>query len=218
MNLALAQSALVFALVIYLLLPVGKLELRARVLVLTTLMVCSLIPINGLPLVFYWRALLDDLAITTLVLLVAGAARHTLHASPAKRAATDTPPRRISPLVFFAVLGLFLYPATLGLSPVDPYRLGYQPDLLLILGGVAALAFCYWRQYIAAVALTLATLAFLRGLHDSNNYWDYVIDPALAVYALMVSVRWGFSAATARIRQLRNREAVLPVRQNLSLD
>ncbi len=218
MNLALIQSALVFALVIYLLLPMGTLHLRARLLVLTTLMAFSLLPIDGLPLVYYWRGLLDDLAITTLVLLIAGAARHTLQASPAQQAETATHPKRIAPLMFFAVVGLFLYPATLGLSPVDPYRLGYQPDLLLILGGVAALAFCYWRHYVAAVALTLATLAFLNGMHDSNNYWDYVIDPALAIYALVVSVRWGFNTATARARQLRNREAVLPVRQNLSLD
>ena len=218
MNLALIQSALVFALVIYLLLPIGKLGFRARLLALTTLLVCSLIPIDGLPLVFYWRAVLDDLAITTLVLLVVGAARHTLQPSAAKQTAMNAAPKRIAPLMFLAVLGLFLYPATLGLSPVDPYRLGYQPELLLILGGVATLAFCYWRHYLMAIALTLATLAFLTGLHDSNNYWDYVIDPALAIYALVMSVRWGFVTVTARMRQLRDRETVLPVPQNLSLD
>src|SRR5690606_35903125 len=105
MNLALIQSALVFALVIYLLLPIGKLGFRARLLALTTLLVCSLIPIDGLPLVFYWRALLDDLAITTLVLLVVGAARHTLQPSAAKQTATNAAPKRIAPLMFLAVLG-----------------------------------------------------------------------------------------------------------------
>jgi hypothetical protein len=40
------------------------------------------------------------------------------------------------------------------------------------------------RCWLGAAALLLATLAFALRLKASENYWDYLLDPFLALYCL----------------------------------
>ena len=46
---------------------------------------------------------------------------------------------RVQLLIAMAGLALFLYPATMGLSYLDPYQLGYAPRPLIAVVGVLAL-------------------------------------------------------------------------------
>jgi len=93
-----------------------------------------------------------------------------------------------------AALGLALYPAALGLGAWDPYGLGLSGAVLpLALGGAAALA--GWRRYWAVALLLLVVLwAWLLGLGESQNLWDYLIDPWLVLYA----VPWAIASALGR--------------------
>jgi hypothetical protein len=86
-----------------------------------------------------------------------------------------------------------LYPATLGLSYLDPYRFGFSPRPMLIFVGLLTAGLFYLRNYLAVVLLASATLAFIAGIKPSQNYWDYLVDPLLGLYCcvalLMLAVR-----------------------------
>ena len=135
------------------------------------------LPVNGLPLAVYVRSFTDDLAISSLLLMGWYAATRAGLLAPAKGRVTVV-------LAMFAVLALLLYPATLGLSYIDPYRYGFTPRPMLLLGLVVTLWFLYCRNGLGVLALALPTLAFSAGLKASGNYWDYLIDPLLAIYSL----------------------------------
>lgn len=147
---------------------------------LVTLLACallSLVPLAGLSLALHLRTFTDDLAITSLVLL-AGATLHRAGLPPA--ASRD----RLLSLALFAGLAVLLYPAALGLSYSDPYQLGYAPRPMLLVLGLLSLMLVLGRCWLGAAALLLATLAFALRLKASENYWDYLLDPFLALYCL----------------------------------
>lgn len=193
MNPAMVQAAFTFAAFIFLLLPVERLALRARLLVLAALVAAGALPIDGAPLAAYVRGLVGDLAVTTMVLLVWGLLRGMLQ--------WQRPPlsRRAEPAAFFALLGLALYPATLGLSAVDPYRLGFEPAALLAVCGAITVIFSLRGHSLPAMAMILATVAFSLDLGTSHNYWDYILDPLLVFYSLGVVLRWAITALRKRV-------------------
>jgi len=185
MSSSLLFAALIFAAFFYILLPLGRLALGWRLMVFAGLLALSFVPNDGLALAGYLSGVIGgDLAVPTLVLLVWGCLRQTL-GWPAPESM-----QRMVPLFFFALLGLVLYPATLGLSSLDPYRFGFEPGLLLLVSAAAALAFCFLGNCVASLALILTGLAFMLDLKDSLNYWDYLVDPVLFVYSLSVVLRW----------------------------
>ncbi|TMG72297.1 MAG: hypothetical protein E6H80_12100 [Betaproteobacteria bacterium] len=78
-----------------------------------------------------------------------------------------------------------MYPFALGLTPFDPYALGYGSAELvtaLLLVTLAA-----WRARLNAVVLITiaAVVAYLGGAYESRNLWDYLIDPMVSAYALV---------------------------------
>lgn len=185
MNPSLLCAAFTFAAFFYLLLPLGRLALGGRLAVFTALFALSFVPHDGLALAGYLRGVFGgELAIPTLVLLVWGCLRQTFAWTVTEGV------QRMAPLCFFAVLGLMLYPATLGLSSLDPYRFGFEPGLLLLVSAAGALAFCFLGNCVASLTLVLTGLAFMLGIKNSQNYWDYLIDPLLFVYSLVVVLRW----------------------------
>lgn len=137
----------------------------------------GLVPLEGMSLALHLRTYLGDLSISSLVLL----GWSVLGAFGLPRAAARD---RLSGLALFAGLAVLLYPAALGLSYSDPYQLGYEPRPMLLALGLLSLALIALRCWIGAVALLLATLAFVLRLNASENYWDYLIDPYLALYSL----------------------------------
>jgi hypothetical protein len=177
------QPVLSLTLALFLALPSGRLNRPLQTLLLLTLAGLTLIQINGITIAIYVRSIMDDLAITTLLALIFGTlTRFKLVPVPLKSHQTEL-------LWCFALLALLLYPSALGSTYFDTYRLGYSPRLLLI--GIAAL--CLWLLWrgniIATLMLGAATLAFSFNLKDSNNYWDYMLDPALSIYCLVALTR-----------------------------
>jgi hypothetical protein len=182
------QAHASFAMIIFLVLPDFGLPRSRRIALLAALLAASFIPLNGLSLAAYMRSYIDDLAITSMVFMAWGCLRRLDILPPARG--------KTSVLILFAAMALVLYPATLGMSDLDPYRFGYSPRDLLIFLAVLTLGLFYLRYGLAVVMLASATLAFIAGIKPSQNYWDYLIDPLLGLYCcvalLMLAMRWTY--------------------------
>jgi hypothetical protein len=160
------------------------------------------IPIRGIPLGGYPRGLVGDLSITTFILLAA-----SLITALSGRGVLGTR-SRAALAGWAAVAGVVLYPQTLGLTRLDPYELGYRPRALVLL--VAGLVvWWWWGRLGAALVLTSGVAAFNLGLLESDNLWDYLLDPALFIWAVCVlvarSAAGQVSALRARVTRVRNR-------------
>jgi hypothetical protein len=171
------QAHLTFALFAFVVLPGFGLGRLAQGLVLLLLLAVSFVSVDGLSLAAYMRSFTDDVAITTLVALAFFAAlRMGLLDAPSHSA-------RVQLLIVMAALALFLYPATMGLSHLDPYQLGYDPRPLIVTVGVLAFGLLLLKNWLGVSMLGLATLAFSLGLKPSPNYWDYLLDPFIALFS-----------------------------------
>ncbi|SEE61774.1 hypothetical protein [Pseudomonas migulae] len=183
------QAHLSFTMIIFLLLPDFGLKRTVRIALLAALLAASFIPLDGLSLAAYLRSHIDDLAVTTLVFMVWGCLHRLGFLLPAQQGTTSV-------LIIFAVMALVLYPATLGLSYLDPYRFGFSPRPMLIFVALLTAGLFFLRSYLAVVMLASATLAFIAGIKPSHNYWDYLVDPLLGLYCcaalLVLAVRWSY--------------------------
>jgi len=176
----LGGSALVAVTALLLLLRVRRRRLAARLAVAAGLAALLALPVEGLPLASYVRGVIGDLSVTTLLLLAFAAASELLD-----RDFLDH--RNRSALMIAALAGgLLLYPFALGVG-----SRAFQAALL-------AAALVAWRLdlHAAALGLSLAVAAYALGLLESNNLWDYLIDPVL----VMISVAWLAGEAIRRLR------------------
>ena len=184
------QAHISFAMILFLLLPSFGLSKAWRVALLLALLAVSFIPLDGLTLAAYLRSHIDDLAVTTLVFMAWGCLRRMDVLPPAQQG------QKTSVLILFAVMALALYPATLGMSDLDPYRFGFSPRPMLVFVALLTLGLFYLRNYLAVVMLVGATLAFVVGIKPSHNYWDYLVDPLLGLYCclalLVLAIGWIF--------------------------
>ncbi|WP_419710242.1 hypothetical protein [Pseudomonas sp. NFX224] len=198
------QSHVSFAMISFLLLPSFGLNRGWRIALLVALLAASFIPLDGLSLAVYLRSHIDDLAITTLIFMAWGCLRRLGFLPPAQQDKTCV-------LIIFAALALLLYPATLGLSDLDPYRFGYSPRPMLIVFALLTLGLFYLRNGLAVVMLAGATLTFIAGIKPSQNYWDYLVDPLLGLYCcaalVLLFTRWTYGCLNKRRGSVRNRTA-----------
>ncbi|MHC8286053.1 hypothetical protein ACYZUD_04330 [Pseudomonas sp. XS1P51] len=196
------QAHVSFAMIIFLLLPSFGLNKALRIALLAALLAASFIPLDGLSLAAYLRSHIDDLAVTTLVFMVWGCLYRLGFLPPAQQGHTGV-------LIIFAVMALVLYPATLGLSDLDPYRFGFSPRPLLIVVALLTLGLFYLRNGLAVVMLACATLAFIAGIKPSHNYWDYLVDPLLGLYCclalLVLATRWTYGRLSTLLGSARHR-------------
>lgn len=174
------SQLLLMAVLFALLLGRWVVQPMARNVVLAVLLVLGFsVPLAGATLAQWLRSVLGDMSVFTLVLLADIAIRrwwnHALLA----------PATRKTMLLGAAVVGVVFYPLALGISPFDPYRLGFAPALLvgvLCLGSISA-----WllRARGLAVILLLPLLAYNLHLLEADNLWNYLLDPVLVIYALV---------------------------------
>ncbi len=189
-------AGIAFALAALLIAFPGIRELsRPRLAALGTVtVVLVLIPFGTLPLAAVVRGATGDLSITTLLLLGSGVLRRLTGRSPAD------PRARLALLGLVAVAALFLYPMALGVGMWDPYRLGYRSPALF--GGLLIVALAAWFSRFDAIVLglALAILAWAVRAYESNNLWDYLLDPLVSFYALGVLARRGADQVLRRFR------------------
>jgi len=187
---------LAFTLLVFLLCARLTRTATQRGILLTSCLLLSLVPVQGISLALQLRTYVGDLSVASLVLL-GWATLSRFGLAPAS--ARD----RLASLALFAGLAVLLYPATLGLSYADPYQLGFEPRPMLLVLGVLCAMLIVQRSWLGALALVLATLAFALRLGASENYWDYLIDPYLALYSLgallSAAVRWLLARPTRKL-------------------
>jgi len=167
-----------------LLLPgMAKLARPRRALLLGAVFVLMLIPFGAMPFAAYVRGMTGDLSITTLVLLYCAMLRPWCGAARSRH--------RFALLGLVALASIAFYPMALGVGAYDPYQLGYGnlPFVAVLL----LLALATWLRGYALITLciALATLAWAVGWYESDNLWDYLIDPFAAIYALAVIMIFG---------------------------
>lgn len=183
-----------FGLLAFLLLARFGTGMRLQSAKLLLCLLLSLVPLQGMSLALQLRTYMGDLSISSLVLLSWVAfSRFGLPALATQG--------RLLGLGLFAALAMLLYPAALGLSYSDPYQLGFEPRSMLLVIGLLCVILIVLRSWFSALALVLATLAFALRLNASENYWDYLIDPYLALYSLGALVAAGLRWLQARCRR-----------------
>jgi hypothetical protein len=82
--------------------------------------------------------------------------------------------------IFGTVVGLCLYPAALGWGAIDPYAWGWR-DWGLSAWLALPTALLLWQGNRLGYVLLAAAAAWQVGILESNNAWDYVVDPLFAL-------------------------------------
>ncbi len=181
----LAGNALAIAAVCLLVPGAARLGRARLALLMGTVFVAALIPVDGLPAAAYLRGAIGDLSIPSLLLL-SGAVGRQMRARDATEMSGPPWSRdggRLGLLVLIVLGALALYPVALGWGSFDSYRLGYgDPWFLSVLLAVALAGL--WRAPAVALAVALAVLAWAAGWYESPNLWDYLLDPLVTVYAV----------------------------------
>ncbi|MFT5575657.1 MAG: hypothetical protein ACI89D_001175 [Bermanella sp.] len=177
LSFGLALSAINFALIFSLVLA-RRPTLSTRIMpifALSLVLVC--IPVAGIAPIYFLRAAFGDFSITATLLLAVLAFCNVR--------SSKVPRRDIFCLAaILAPLALWFYPLSLGITLHDPYQLGYNATVLSIVLLAAGLL-AWLRAYFVVVAiLSLDLLAYHFEVLESNNLWDYLIDPCLAIFAL----------------------------------
>jgi len=151
---------------------------RVRHAVAVIAIVALFVPAGGLPLVAHVRGATGDLSVPTLALAASACASRILGRS-------GFAPREWNALLgAVAVAGLFLYPLALGLTPFDPYALGYGSAGLVTALLIATMA--AWRAglNLPVLVVVVAIAALLAGAYESRNLWDTLVDPLAVLVAL----------------------------------
>ena len=125
-----------------------------------------------LPLVAYIRGVTGDLSIVLTLLLWSSL----------------LPSSKPIPMTFrsaVAIVAFCFYPFALGLGMMDPYAWGYGsiPFLIAVIVFAVICALANWTKGIWIIAI--AILAWAAQWHESSNLWDYLLDPFLAIWALV---------------------------------
>ena len=125
-----------------------------------------------LPLAAYVRGVIGDLSIVTMLLLWTSLL-------------SGNKPAPLAYKVSVACIAIVFYPLALGFGMIDPYAWGYGSILffiaVLLFAVVCGLA--NWSKGVWMIAI--AILAWAAHWHESTNLWDYLLDPFLAIWALM---------------------------------
>jgi hypothetical protein len=140
-------------------------------------MALAIMPVYDLVLAAYVRAGLGNLSITSMVMLcfmIASAYSGQQYLAAERK-------RQLDQCVIIGAL--IVYPTGLGLTLYDGYALGYNSWLLLLL--LAACAGMYlWKQAFLIPALIMVAIsAYLVNAMESDNLWDYLLDPWITLIA-----------------------------------
>lgn len=175
---ALLEMSLTCAVVLIILLQkVSSIEIPFAIRLVAVLLLGNLFfwPLGmslELPLSGYVRGVTGELSVVTMLLLWG----------------SILPTAKKTPLGFkvpLAVIAIAFYPLALGFGMVDPYAWGYGSIALLIAVILFAIG-CGLAGWMKGVwIISFAIIAWAAHWHESTNLWDYLLDPFLAIWALL---------------------------------
>lgn len=163
-------------------------------IVIFLMMGLAVLPVDNTTILVYMRAVIADLSITSLVLLclfIATAYNGQQFVNQASR-------QRLHAGILLGAL--ILYPLGLGLTYHDTYAWGYGSITLLFLI-VACAAYLIWRNDRLVLGILLAgTLAYLLNILQSDNLWDYLLDPWVVIVTIVIRLSALMKSTMARMR------------------
>lgn len=165
------------------LLPLNRLPLTVRLLVIIGIALMVLLPLSGHPGWYYVRSIFGDCSITALFFYAA----LMLQQNFSWQLYQENELVLLRRLVLAAAI--LLYPFALGLTQYDSYSLGFTSPWLLAVLLVLTLFCWYKKYYFLAVALTAGVAAWSLQLLESLNLWDYMIDPAFLLIMILTWLR-----------------------------
>lgn len=136
-----------------------------------------MIPVNGLPVGRWVYSINANVSIVFIVILV-----HKILADYLDFDFLDKTAWRTA-WIYGALVGIFLYPLTLGMSMVDPYEWGFSFSGFFVVTMFFTL-FLLVRGNAFGFALLAAILGLNLGVLESINLWDYLIDPFYFLFSL----------------------------------
>ena len=142
---------------------------------------------SQLPLLAYVRGISADFSFTSL--LLAGVALYQqLWRQP------KFLPNEVAWVFVATIMGAcVLYPTALGWGDWDAYRAGWGSYMFLFgLASTALVAFCA-GLWLLPLVLATSALAWAIGLLESNNIWDYLMDPWLVLLACLRVISIGIA-------------------------
>ena len=174
-----------------------RVKKQTAVIIALLFFVISFFPVSGYSINQYLRGLLNDLSISSLLLM-------THYMISIDSNASQTRPI----LKLIAVTGLFFYPMALGFGAIDPYSWGYlnhAHDTIVPLIFISLLAllvfFSFYKKWtLLLFCIAFSILAYQLQLLESKNLWDYLLDPVIFFYALI----------SVLIRSLRTTKLISP--------
>lgn len=142
------------------------------------LLVLLLIPFGELPWAAYVRGATGDLSVATLLILVG------IKLVPNIGNGKNTCKSRRSALIVIAAVAIGFYPLALGWGSFDPYQLGYGSTAFVVTLLLLTLLAWLTNNDLIALCISLSLIAWAVGWYESDNLWDYLIDPFISIYAL----------------------------------
>lgn len=161
-----------------------------------------LIPVGGLPLGRWFTGLCANFSLPLLALMATVVGRRVFGAELLGKNG------RHASTWFGVVSGGVLYPMAMGLGSADPYEAGWSFSWLFVGTGALA-ALLLWRGNRFGLVLFSAIGAWHLGLLESDNYWDYLVDPVSFVVSLAMGA--AYLARAFRRTDSDRREVEAPV-------
>lgn len=173
------------------LLNAARFPVPARWTVFVVLAIAMAVPVDGVVIAGYVRGVIGDPSIATIAMMSLVCIKQLT-----RRDICDD--RDASAFLRVVVVaGIVLYPMTLGLSPIDPYAMGFGSWTLYAV--LFAIALAAWRMRFNLVVwwIVASVLAFSLGLFESTNLWNYLLDPI----AVIIAIAWTAAEAFKWLRQ-----------------
>jgi len=144
--------------------------------------IVMVLPVSHWLVIEFSRGLLGDLSFASILMLAA----YLLTIMKVDRTSNAS---SFNGLVI--LMAVVLYPTSLGFGQFDMYSIGFASSgyYNYLVTAIAGLGIIAWYLGYAQIAiwLTLSVLAHGLNLFESNNLWNYLLDP-LVVIACLVSV------------------------------
>jgi len=156
----------------------------ANSLTLFTPFLILIIPFSGLPVFYYLRGMTGDLSVITVMILSGVIISKFYNIEILNKNSAD--------YFYFTVFvtGTIFYTTSLGYGQFDPYGLAYG-SLILPSGLLIFSALLIWKkQYGLVMLLVIPVIAYEIGILESNNIWDYLLDPFLWLYATGRTIKY----------------------------
>ena len=166
-----------------LLLPLARLPLALRPVLIVGLTLLLMLPLDADPAWYAVRGIFGDSSITAVLFYIAFILQQNFSwqlCRPDELALL----RRL-----LAVTALLLYPFALGLTGFDSYSLGYANPWLLAILFIMALLLWWRTYYFLAISLTASVVAWSLQMLESVNLWDYLLDPVFVVLLLLTYMK-----------------------------